>query len=560
MRQSLRAAIQASLQDVPATEFQPGTRVRVLCDRFKLYPGAISEVREVDGCKLFTVAYDDGDVHNDVKEDELRLDTMDPCSPTHKNASGKWLGELPSEAIIPSDEQIAALPSPAVPLPPENLAKELHPDGSRHCGGDFCLPNLTLAHPELSSPYRMPLFLMAPGATVAFSGATLCHGTSAHHAVASRSSGPGGAAHVSFAVQTPALTLGMNNESAERRALHNKLVDAGAVDALSSEWQPPSAVCLPVWHFESVASPSGKLWYDEARMCALKWERIVLYNIETGAPLVFYHRHGGLRGAAASLARRHFGFLHDEWRFSLNRHCGESGTSGCLHLDLQGDQRMEMLGCHSRGRNKSTPPDRARKWLEVANRGGDLDAYVVHMDEGERFGGEEVKQVWNEMSRCMHAMLPKACAEAVQALEDARVRERLYSALAIDTLSDDLLVNNVGVSAAYQSPPHFDVGDVGWTFAFAVKCDHDEEVDEAACGGGGGGGEGSSSSSHWSCANDCSSSSDVGGAAPGAGTGVEVGVGARESSDSSSSEDEEPLSKRWRRAAELQQQAGAGRG
>ena len=33
-----------------------------------------------------------------------------------------------------------------------------------------------------------------------------------------------------------------------------------------------------------------------------------------------------------------------------------------------------------------------------------------------------------------------------------------------------VLVNNVGVSAAYQSPPHFDTADVGWTFAFACKC------------------------------------------------------------------------------------------
>ena len=50
------------------------------------------------------------------------------------------------------------------------------------------------------------------------------------------------------------------------------------------------------------------------------------------------------------------------------------------------------------------------------------------------------------------------------------MRERLYSVATIDAVSDDLLVNNVGVSAAYQSPPHFDVTDVGWTFAFACKC------------------------------------------------------------------------------------------
>ena len=49
-----------------------------------------------------------------------------------------------------------------------------------------------------------------------------------------------------------------------------------------------------------------------------------------------------------------------------------------------------------------------------------------------------------------------------------RVRERLYTGtMASGVISDDLVVNNVGVSSEYQSPPHFDVADVGWTAAFA---------------------------------------------------------------------------------------------
>merc|ERR1711871_26318 len=67
-------------------------------------------------------------------------------------------------------------------------------------------------------------------------------------------------------------------------------------------------------------------------------------------------------------------------------------------------------------------------------------------------------------------MMPSASAQMVKELCNARVRERLYSASAQDVVSDDMLVNNVGVSAAYKSPPHFDIGDVGWTFAFACKC------------------------------------------------------------------------------------------
>ena len=70
----------------------------------------------------------------------------------------------------------------------------------------------------------------------------------------------------------------------------------------------------------------------------------------------------------------------------------------------------------------------------------------------------------------MHTVLPAACSGMVSELKAARVRERLYTAAAHDVVSDDVLVNNVGVSSAYQSPPHLDKNDVGWTFAFAVKC------------------------------------------------------------------------------------------
>ena len=89
------------------------------------------------------------------------------------------------------------------------------------------------------------------------------------------------------------------------------------------------------------------------------------------------------------------------------------------------------------------------------------------MDEA-RFAGPKIKCLWNAMSVRMHALLPQASAAKVEVLSEAKVRERLYSSQAGEVLSDDLLVNNFGVSAAYQS--HFDTGDVGWTFAFAVKC------------------------------------------------------------------------------------------
>ena len=108
----------------------------------------------------------------------------------------------------------------------------------------------------------------------------------------------------------------------------------------------------------------------------------------------------------------------------------------------------------------------------MANRNGDLDAYAVHFSDPERWLGPQLTGLWNCLSQRMRAMLPGACATLASKLEAAGVRERLYTCAAREVTSDDLLVCNTGVSAAYVSPPHFDRRDVGWTFAFAVKCDH----------------------------------------------------------------------------------------
>ena len=58
----------------------------------------------------------------------------------------------------------------------------------------------------------------------------------------------------------------------------------------------------------------------------------------------------------------------------------------------------------------------------------------------------------------------------VEELQKACVCERVYSVEAGNFVSNDLLVNNVGVSESYQSPPHIDRNDIGWTYAFACKC------------------------------------------------------------------------------------------
>jgi hypothetical protein len=214
-----------------------------------------------------------------------------------------------------------------------------------------------------------------------------------------------------------------------------------------------------------LTTPVGKLDYDPDHMCALQWKRIVCYDVVTGKALVIYDVEGGLGEDPMAFAREHFAFLHKDWQFHLDRHCSESGISGCLYLDARGAQRMEMLGLR-----KPRGPHASRSSIEVANADADLDAYVVHVDEPERFGGAQLKGLWNDISGRMRALLPSACEAMAAALEAAGVRERLYSVAARDVISDDMLVNNVGVSAAYQSPPHVDANDVGWTFAFACKC------------------------------------------------------------------------------------------
>ena len=259
--------------------------------------------------------------------------------------------------------------------------------------------------------------------------------------------------------------LGLTRSSEKRQQLHAEVLALGAKDAESDYWK--AAVWLPVWRFNGHRSPTTKLSQQQHmdEMCVLRWDLIVLYDAEMGreVPLVFYSMDGGLRPQEAAIARSQFSFLRT-WHFSLNRHSNESNASGSLYLNRQGGQRMEMVGIHDWRRNKSHPPDSTRLGLKskIRNARGELDAYVVHHDHV-HFQGEAVKTIWNALSCRMLDVLPLACSRMVKALREANVCDRLYTTTAGDVVSDNLLINNVGVSESYQSPPHFDVGDVGWT-------------------------------------------------------------------------------------------------
>jgi hypothetical protein len=70
----------------------------------------------------------------------------------------------------------------------------------------------------------------------------------------------------------------------------------------------------------------------------------------------------------------------------------------------------------------------------------------------------------------MCAALPQVAEQMMKELQKAGVHKRVYPAGATNFLSKDFLVNNVGVSESYQSPPHIDKNDIGWTYALACKC------------------------------------------------------------------------------------------
>lgn len=462
---TLRQAMRESALMAPPLH-AVGARVAVAFqDHMKLFTGSVITCRpQPSGRPLYAVKFDDGEVHLNLPEGELRHE----CHALE--------AKMPVAARHPAEEQkISALSLPSrlwtldhkqAQHPPPELRKEIQPGGELHCGGDLCFPNMTVAHQP--DRYRMPLFMMKPRAVALFSGCDSCHCTTEHHDRSQRSEGC--EAHVSFAVQTPASVLGMGGRASERQMLHEELLELGTTD-VRELWS--DAVWVPVYHFKQAQAPPVRLSYSEKHMCVLPWKRVVLYDVELGrddprSMLVAYDVEGGLSEEMASHARKQFNFLADDWSFKLNRHNTESERSGCLHLDARGLQRMEMLGIHDRRRNLHQPSDRRRADVPVAHPEGDLDAYVVHFDHPEQFGGDVVKPIFNAISARLHALLPSSTSRLAAALEHNCVRERLYTGtMASGVISDDLVVNNVGVSSEYQSPPHFDVSDVGWTAAFS---------------------------------------------------------------------------------------------
>ena len=341
-------------------------------------------------------------------------------------------------------------------LPPHNLPANIAPGGMQHCGGDLVFPDIELVGAKFQG--KQPLFVMASGAVAIFLGFNLTHATTEHHSDRRRGCG----SHASFAVQTQAGTL--HTQGQRRTETHAKLCAMGAHDAVR-QWS--DAVWLPVLNGEHRELVDGvaqtHLYHNDKKMHSLRWKRIVLYDSSTGEPLVLYDLEGGLAKSDLASARKQFSFL-DNYNFNLSRQAGSLGS------DPQGEQRMVMLGIRKQGRNEHQLPQDSRPHLVLNNPHGDIDAYVVQHDEPGLFKTVELKGLWNALAARLHSLMPEACASMVEQLEQSGVRERLITADACQTCSDDLLVNNVGVSSRYQSPNHCDKNDVGWTAAFSVKC------------------------------------------------------------------------------------------
>jgi hypothetical protein len=70
----------------------------------------------------------------------------------------------------------------------------------------------------------------------------------------------------------------------------------------------------------------------------------------------------------------------------------------------------------------------------------------------------------------MHVLLPTVIQRLVTELSQANIPGRLFNQRLIRLLSNDFLVNKIGVSWTYQNPEHLDHSDVGCTFAFSCKC------------------------------------------------------------------------------------------
>lgn len=328
------------------------------------------------------------------------------------------------------------------------------PGGERCCGGDLLFSGMALlgAYAE-DSVGKMPLLMMPSGAVAIFQSQR-AHGTINNHH---------NCPHVSAATQLP-WSLLQRSISQSREEVQRELLAAGSSDA-QDMWSDPGVAWLPV-HValhQKEHETSNAPEYTSRTMFAIPFCRCVLYDVQTGQPLVLYDASGGLSGAALEGFCTQFEFLHENHEFDMNR----SAVGGEGHAS--GAQRMRMCLLHNRIQHMHQPPESTRPQHGLHNPGGNLDAYCIHFDDPQ-FSDAALMPSVAAMEERMIALMPSLSQCQMDLVEAAGVRGRLYSKDSHKFVSRRGLILNMGLSDSYASPCHCDARDAAWCVAFSGKC------------------------------------------------------------------------------------------
>lgn len=118
---------------------------------------------------------------------------------------------------------------------------------------------------------------------------------------------------------------------------------------------------------------------------------------------------------------------------------------------------MQMMGYHHRGRNLTTCKDRQ------------LIRYGIHTSDS-RFGASALLPAVEAMEKRLCSLMPNTSNTIMDLVQRATVRGRCLGST--ELITERGLILNMGLSSAYASPCHCDMGDLVWCTAFSCKCAH----------------------------------------------------------------------------------------
>ena len=416
----------------------------------------------------------------------------------------------------PTQSMIDAMPTLA-PLPDPDIEDMFMPWSGVACGGNIHFGTTIAAHPHARSDDGSGLYptishAMAEGAGIIFNS-QIAHGTCHHHPAAERHPGDrsqisiaryqspaglalpaamfsrwrssvrtGSKAHWSVAVQTPACAMNPTYAKytlGETVREYELCLQTMAEDARANYGD---ALWPPAWNVKDAKGPvdaRGRPYdtlYDAGHVWTVQHKRVVVYNAALdpmhakGGDIVWiYDFNMGFNVMELKMMRRELNFLY-KWQFVLHR------TMGALWRSEAGQQYMVMTGVQHRGRNINLNPETTRRSHEIASSNGDHDAYVRHFDY-EKFSPLLFHYFFNIIAGCFRRAAPRTSGYIAATLKGSNFAERIRSKLGRLCTSDDLTVNNVGISSAYQSEQHADFSDGTVALALACKCPRDWTIE-----------------------------------------------------------------------------------